>query len=568
MTVRWPGRRRWWAGGLLVVLAATSWLYHGRGVKAATEQIEAPTRSVLLRTEAGTASPRAPGTVEAHLEEVLASLQQSDLDGAYAAARQLTERFPTHALSQLMLSDVSRMQSFELPLLATGGESVPAAKARRLDEMRTEAVRRMASSPGDVSDTVRLAPILAWSGRTPYVVVVDAKVSRLYLLKVRSVAGADHPVFDVVERLYVSFGKNGLDKRREGDGRTPLGLYRIVGRRTDAELPPLYGHGALTLNYPNPVDVMQGRTGSGIWLHGVPPDQYVRPPFSSDGCIVLANPDFQRLFDGLDLRGTPVVVAQEGLWADVSDAGGAFAVKREALQQALQALQSARTAADPAALQSWVHPSSREPWLRLRAAEGYRLGVDGLSLLVDPQQPLHALAEFHETVNGQRTDVVRVQHWWREPDGWRLLRDEVVQGKPSAALAHAGSAKPPVTAEQRSLVSAGEPPVALRQAVEAWARAWSRSDFDAYLQAYATSFKPAAGLSREAWVQERRARIVGRTSIEVKLSQLQFDVDGAQAVVRFRQDYRSGGLVSSTHKRLVLVLERGRWRIVSEKAGR
>ena len=33
------------------------------------------------------------------------------------------------------------------------------------------------------------------------------------------------------------------------------------------------------------------RTGSGIWLHGTPPDQFARAPLATDGCLVLANPD-------------------------------------------------------------------------------------------------------------------------------------------------------------------------------------------------------------------------------------------------------------------------------------
>ncbi|WP_208300017.1 nuclear transport factor 2 family protein [Aquabacterium sp. A08] len=527
-------------------------------------------RSLVLRPPAQApvaAAPHAPGSVEAHLSDVLASLQAADLDRAHEAARRLTERYPTHPLSQLMLSDVSRMQSFELPLLATGGDRVPVEQSRRLEEMRIEAQRRLSMSPADRSDRVRLVPVWAWTERRPYLVVVDARLSRLYLLKAQPASDTRRPVFEVVERLYVSFGKNGLDKRLEGDGRTPLGLYRIVGRRTDAELPPLYGHGALTLNYPNAVDAMQGRTGSGIWLHGVPPGQYVRPPFSSDGCIVLANPDFQRLFDPLDLRGASVLVAQDGLWAEAGGSDGAPPTPDAgSLAQAVQALQTARTAHDPMALQGWMHPTSREAWARLRAAGGVQLGHDGLSLLADPQHPQHVLAEFHETVNGQRTEVVRAQHWWREAVGWRLLRDEVVAGKPSAALAYVPSPPRGVGAEGDAMPEAVPP--ALRQAVEAWASAWSRGDMEGYLQAYAPSFKPQNGQTRAAWAQERRERIVGRASIDVRLSQLQFDVDGPRAVVRFRQDYRSGPIVSNTHKRLELVLEQGRWRIVSEKAGR
>src|SRR3989338_9263109 len=57
------------------------------------------------------------------------------------------------------------------------------------------------------------------------------------------------------------------------------------------------GVGALPLNYPNEYDKRLGRTGSGIWLHGVPSDSYARSPNSTDGCVVLANPELQTILD-------------------------------------------------------------------------------------------------------------------------------------------------------------------------------------------------------------------------------------------------------------------------------
>jgi hypothetical protein len=44
-----------------------------------------------------------------------------------------------------------------------------------------------------------------------------------------------------------------------------------------------------------PTDARRGKTGSGIWLHGTPPDQFVRAPKATDGCVVLANPDLERM---------------------------------------------------------------------------------------------------------------------------------------------------------------------------------------------------------------------------------------------------------------------------------
>ena len=90
---------------------------------------------------------------------------------------------------------------------------------------------------------------------------------------------------------YVSQGKLGVKKFREGDQKTPIGVYYVNGRIPGPKLPDFYGTGALPINYPNEWDRRNGRGGSGIWLHGTPSDNFSRPPLSSDGCVVLANPD-------------------------------------------------------------------------------------------------------------------------------------------------------------------------------------------------------------------------------------------------------------------------------------
>lgn len=88
---------------------------------------------------------------------------------------------------------------------------------------------------------------------------------------------------------YVGYGAGGFDKFKEGDLKTPLGIYRIDGYRSDTTLPELYGTGALTLDYPNLADRHENRTGSGIWLHGVPRHNRSRGPLSSEGCVIMSN---------------------------------------------------------------------------------------------------------------------------------------------------------------------------------------------------------------------------------------------------------------------------------------
>ena len=107
----------------------------------------------------------------------------------------------------------------------------------------------------------------------------------------------------------------------------------------------------------------------------------------------------------------------------------------------------------------------------------------------------------------------------------------------------------------------------VKAAVEAWAAAWSAKDMKAYLGAYGKDFSPPGRQSRSAWEKERESRIVGKSRISVKLSNLQVSVQGDKATVRFQQAYSADALNVSSRKTLDLVQQQGRWTIVRESTG-
>ena len=89
----------------------------------------------------------------------------------------------------------------------------------------------------------------------------------------------------------------------------------------------------------------------------------------------------------------------------------------------------------------------------------------------------------------------------------------------------------------------------------------------AYLGAYDKNFTPANKISRKAWEKERQARIVGKNSIDVKISDLSISVKDNQATARFHQAYSAGKLKTSSRKTLELVKSGDRWLIVRESTG-
>jgi tetratricopeptide (TPR) repeat protein len=131
----------------------------------------------------------------------------------------------------------------------------------------------------------------------------------------------------------------------------------------------------------------------------------------------------------------------------------------------------------------------------------------------------------------------------------------------------AAPAKPPVSEKPVKEAKDGKEVKEVEAAVLAWAKAWAEQDMSAYLGVYGKEFDPPGKLSRDAWEKERRLRIVGKSSISVKLENLSVTINANKAVAKFRQDYKANTLAVSSRKTLDLVRSGNRWLIVRESTG-
>ena len=139
---------------------------------------------------------------------------------------------------------------------------------------------------------------------------------------------------------------------------------------------------------------------------------------------------------------------------------------------------------------------------------------------------------------------------------------------PAAAAAPAPASAPTAEAPAPAPATASDSSTqAVTAAVQAWASAWAAKDMKAYLGAYDKSFDPPGNQNRAAWEKEREARIVSKSRISVKLSDINVSVKGDKATARFRQAYSADSLNVSSRKTLDLVHNNGRWTIVRESTG-
>ncbi|HZY19484.1 MAG TPA: tetratricopeptide repeat protein [Ramlibacter sp.] len=138
---------------------------------------------------------------------------------------------------------------------------------------------------------------------------------------------------------------------------------------------------------------------------------------------------------------------------------------------------------------------------------------------------------------------------------------------PAAALAPAPAPSPAATATPAAPAAAGNGSREVESAIQAWATAWSSKDIAGYLGAYGKEFDPPGNQSRKAWEDERRSRIVGKSRIQVRLSDVSVAVNGNKATARFKQAYSADSLNVSSRKTLELHKVGDRWVIVRESTG-
>ena len=369
---------------------------------------------------------RADGQSEQRLLEVFGLMARGQNREALEKAGKLTADHPNFQLAQLVYGDLlaARMR----PLQSVG--DMPADMARAgtaaLGDLREEAQQRLGSLKEKPPEGYVPSQFLKMAPQTRSAMAVDASRSRLYFFE-NTGSG-----LQLKADYYVSVGKAGISKSQEGDQRTPLGVYFVSSHLDRRTLTDFYGVGALTLNYPNVLDVRRGKSGSGIWLHGTPPTQFSRAPRATDGCLVLSNPDIRFLIDNISVRNTPVVVASQLVWKSpkqLEEPAAAFASSLESWRQA-------KVSGDLKRTLSYYTPDFSSygktldqftPLLKaeMKAMKGRNLELKNLSYFQWSDSAETMVVSFGEVTAGKRTGTPKRQYWVRSSKEWKIFFEGV-----------------------------------------------------------------------------------------------------------------------------------------------
>lgn len=356
------------------------------------------------------------------LASSLLAISQSRMPEALTALDRLTLQHPNFRLAQLVKGDLLLARAHPLRTLGNAG----GANTSDLEDLRDEARQRIRALTDSLPNDKVPAYLLDLGDRYRHALVVDASRSRLYVYENR--AGLPFRVAD----FYVTIGKAGTGKQKEGDNRTPVGIYTISGFKSPRELTDFYGSGAFTLSYPNEWDVRLGRNGHGIWIHGSPSNTYSRTPRASEGCVVLANDDLTRLGQYIQTGTTPVVIAEQVEWL----AYDALDARRNDLASALDQWRKDWESRDTTRLLSHYSASFRSgaqnfetfgaSKQKVNAAKSWiKVGLSKISLMLYPERPDFALVSFVQDYRSSNLSdrTVKRQFWSRENGRWKIIHE-------------------------------------------------------------------------------------------------------------------------------------------------
>lgn len=373
----------------------------------------------------------AADSAEARFERVLQGLTGGKLPAALEEMGRLAARYPNWRLAHLVHGDLLLART--APLAGFGNAALAAPE--RLEDFRVEALARLRAArdrppPGRIPRY-----LLQMDPAQSHAIVVDAGRSRVYVYE--NAGGTPR----LVQDFYSTLGKNGVDKLREGDRKTPLGVYHVTARIPGSKLPDLYGWGAFPLSYPNEWDRIAGRTGYGIWLHGVPSDTYARAPRASDGCVALANTDIAELATRVQVGVTPVIIADQIEWTTPEswrDERKAFADQLEAWRKDWESRDAGRYLAhyarefrsDGMDIAAWSAHKRR-----VNAAKRWiKVSLENVSVLRNPGQKPVMVVSFDQDYSSsnlvQRTR--KRQYWTMEEGRWRIAYEAPVGRAPLA----------------------------------------------------------------------------------------------------------------------------------------
>ena len=379
------------------------------------------------------------------------------------------------------------------------------------------------------------------------IIAVDKSSQTLIMLEQKS------PLHEV-RRFPCTTGQAVGDKTVEGDLRTPEGVY-FIGYRINRKLDwDLYGDLAYSLNYPNPVDRINGKTGSGIWIHG---RGKAFVPRDTRGCVALKVPDMRDVAGEFDY-GTPVVIASDLEWSREADESEVTVLSLARELESWAANWQNRDNAffdhyDPELMSVSEGRSfarfvenkrnifSVKPWIHVM--------VDNVRIIPGPGYWVTWFDQYYRTPGKVSTTGKRF-YWKKDHAGkWRIVGREYVPATESL--------------EPKYLAAKTEE---VREVVDAWRSAWLASDAESYQRFYTSRSVQGARVGANRIVDYKKTLWAKTPPASICIDNLEVASHPRGLQVAFTQIFKdSSGYSDVGHKTMVLTPDGDTWKIDSEQ---
>lgn len=286
--------------------------------------------------------------------------------------------------------------------------------------------------------------------------------------------------FKKIKDMPCTTGMKGGGKLLEGDRKTPEGVYFLEGKATGGLDFDSFGNTAFPLNYPNPVDRIQGKTGNGIMIHG---RGRSFGPRQTLGCVVLENDDVDTLDRHVRIQATPVVIAESvaltgkvGPPPEIALGTWGWVKARERRENAFFEIydpvrfEKSSGASFARFRQNTLQDFARSQWVDIR--------LDHLQVIEGPDYMVSVFAErtFPHGEQGWRR-----LYWMRHIELWKIVGEEWIPQNLGGGVNY-------------TQLVAKE----IREQLQACAAAWDKGDVKTLLRAYDRTARRGGVQGRDA----------------------------------------------------------------------
>jgi murein L,D-transpeptidase YafK len=340
-----------------------------------------------------------------------------------------------------------------------------------------------------------------------------------------------------VTKQYVDlmFGENDGHKVREGDKRTPEGVYQINNFLVGSELDARYGSGAFPLNFPNPADKIEGRNGSGIWLHGRDDDDLNK--IVTRGCVAFTNEDILELQQLLPEK-TGVIISPKAEFLSVD----AYQKERERVLGILDTFINDWESGNFDSLQGQLHPKFKsangqpgDSWLKRKkwiyqATPRRTINTDGISAMKEDADQI--VFDFTQSYCAKNiyTRGQKKLFFKRDGDKLKLITERYSPLEPL-----------PISQD------------AVRQFVTHWLNSWNKGEIGRYIASYDDSFIDSRGRNLKAFNRYKKGIFDQRPDQRIEIGDITVSsLTINKFRVQFEQHYTSKAYTDIGNKTLII----------------